>query len=183
MARKKTRRPDTGKRQAPPETADGQGRPPTRRDFLWKLWLGLGGVALLEAVWLAADFFRPQKAGALNGASSVVVAGPLERFARNSVTAFPQGKFYLARLEDGGFLALSRECTHLGCTVPWDAREGRFVCPCHSSAYDIRGDVISPPAPRALDVYAVRIENGIVKVDISRSQKRTSFRPEQVTRA
>lgn len=183
MARRKTRKPDAGKRPVTPATADVQPPPPTRRDFLWKLWLGLGGVALLEMVWLAADFFRPQKVGALNGLSTIVVAGPLERFEPNSVTAFPQGKFYLARLEDGGFLALSRECTHLGCTVPWDTHEGRFVCPCHSSAYDIRGDVISPPAPRALDVYAVRIENGIVKVDISQPIRRKSFRPEQVTHA
>jgi cytochrome b6-f complex iron-sulfur subunit len=183
MARSKPRKPDTGKRPVAPQDTDAQSPPPTRRDFLWKLWLGLGGVALLEVVWLAADFLRPQKARALNGVSTIVVAGPLERFEPNSVTAFPQGKFYLARLEDGGFLALSRECTHLGCTVPWDAHEARFVCPCHSSAYDIRGDVVSPPAPRALDVYAVRIENGIVKVDISQLMRRTSFQPEQVTRA
>jgi cytochrome b6-f complex iron-sulfur subunit len=113
---------------------------------------------------------------------AVVVAGPIERFEANSVTAFPQGKFYLARLEDGGFLALSRECTHLGCTVPWVDEEKRFVCPCHSSAYDLKGDVKSPPAPRALDHYAVRIENGIVKVDTSRALKRRSFQLAQVTR-
>ena len=112
MARRKTRKPDTGKRPVTPATADVQPPPPTRRDFLWKLWLGLGGVALLEAVWLAADFFRPQKVGALNGVSTIVVAGPLEQFQPNSVTAFPQGKFYLARLEDGGsVVAVSNSIT------------------------------------------------------------------------
>ena len=30
------------------------------------------------------------------------------------------------------------------------AAEQRFICPCHSSAFDIRGDVVNPPAPRAL---------------------------------
>ena len=89
----------------------------------------------------------------------------------HSVTAFVRGRFYLARLADGGFLALSRKCTHLGCTVPWVATENKFVCPCHASAFDITGNVISPPAPRALDIYAVMIENDIVKVDTSRADK------------
>jgi cytochrome b6-f complex iron-sulfur subunit len=147
----------------------------SRRKFLWKIWLGLGGLALLEYIWLAADFLRPRKRRADEGAAAIIVAGPVERFEPGSVTAFPNGKFYLARLDNGGFLALSRECTHLGCTVPWVADENRFVCPCHSSAYDIRGDVLSPPAPRALDLFAVRIENAIVKVDISGPLKRGSF--------
>jgi cytochrome b6-f complex iron-sulfur subunit len=153
----------------------------SRRRFIWKLWLGLGGLAVLEYVWLVADFLRPRK-GPADDAGAILVAGPVERFEPDSVTPFPQGKFYLSRLEDGGFLALSRECTHLGCTVPWIADEGRFVCPCHSSAFDIRGDVVDPPAPRALDYYAVRIENKIVKVDVSRPIKRKAFDIDQATR-
>jgi cytochrome b6-f complex iron-sulfur subunit len=164
------RRPET--ETGGPQEAGGSS---SRRSFLWKVWLGLGGLALLEYIWLAADFLRPRKSGSADSAGSIIVAGPVERFSPGSVTAFPLGKFYLARLENGGFLALSRECTHLGCTVPWIGDEARFVCPCHSSAYDIRGDVLNPPAPRALDNYAVRIENGIVKVDITRPLKRRSF--------
>jgi cytochrome b6-f complex iron-sulfur subunit len=113
----------------------------------------------------------------------VRTAGPVEQFEPGSVTAFPAGRFYLSRLTDGGFLAVSRECTHLGCTVPWIEDEGRFVCPCHASAYDIRGDVLSPPAPRALDLHPVRIENGIVKVDTGRTLKRRAFEASQVARS
>jgi len=153
----------------------------SRRSFLGRLWLGLGGLALAEYVWLVVEFLRPRPGAA--EAAGVLVAGPVEQFDLGSVTAFPAGKFYLTRLADGGFLAVSRECTHLGCTVPWMADEGRFVCPCHSSAYDIRGDVINPPAPRALDLHPVRIENGIVKVDTGRTQKRRYFEASQVARA
>ncbi|MDP2469495.1 MAG: ubiquinol-cytochrome c reductase iron-sulfur subunit [Candidatus Palauibacterales bacterium] len=153
----------------------------TRRSFVGRLWLGLGGLALAEYVWLVVEFLRPRPVSA--EAAGVLVAGPVERFDPGSVTAFPAGKFYLSRLPDGGFLAISRECTHLGCTVPWMADEGRFVCPCHSSAYDIRGEVVSPPAPRALDLYPVRIENGIVKVDTGRTLKRRHFEASQVERA
>jgi cytochrome b6-f complex iron-sulfur subunit len=99
------------------------------------------------------------------------------------VTAFREGKFYLVRLDDGGFLALHRTCTHLGCTVPWIADDGRFTCPCHASSFDIRGDVTSPPAPRALDLFPVRIENGVVKVVADRPIRRHSFEQSQVARA
>jgi len=90
------------------------------------------------------------------------------------------GRFYLVRLADGGFLALSRKCTHLGCTVPWIAKENQFACPCHASAFDMAGDVISPPAPRALDMYAVSIENNTVQVDTGKPIKRSELKAEQV---
>jgi cytochrome b6-f complex iron-sulfur subunit len=152
----------------------------SRRSFLWKTWLGLAAVAAAEVVWVVVDFVRPRKAQA--DGSMIVVAGPIERFEPGTVTAFPQGKFYLVRLDDGGFLAVSRECTHLGCTVPWVETERQFVCPCHSSAFDIRGDVVNPPAPRALDLYEVRVENRVVKVNTATAERRATFEPGQVLR-
>jgi cytochrome b6-f complex iron-sulfur subunit len=141
----------------------------------------LGGVALAEFVAVAFAFLRPRKLKARGeDADSIITAEAVERFAPNSVTAFVRGKFYLARLEDGGFLALSRKCTHLGCTLPWVEKESRFVCPCHASAFDITGNVINAPAPRALDIYPVNIENDIVKVDTSQPIKRSEFKVEQV---
>jgi cytochrome b6-f complex iron-sulfur subunit len=147
------------------------------------VWLLLGGVALAEAAWVVVDFFKPRRRPADDAAGSVIIAGPVDRFEPGTVTAFPEGRFYLARLADGGFLALHRECTHLGCTVPWVAAENRFVCPCHASSFDITGDVLSPPAPRPLDIFPVRIENAIVKVDIRRAVKRQSFIESQVVRS
>ena len=154
----------------------------TRRSFLGKLWLWLGGLAILEGVWIATSILRPRKPATTADRDVIVVAGPVERFEPGSVTAFPNGKFYLTRIEDGGFLALSRRCTHLGCTVPWVSEEGRFVCPCHASSFDIRGEVLSPPAPRALDLHPVRIENGVVKVDTGTTLTRNVFEPSQVAR-
>ena len=155
---------------------------PGRRSFLRLAWLGVGLAALGEAAWIVASFVKPRPKAAAN-AGSLVVAGPAERFAPGSVTAFPAGKFYLVRLADGGFLALHRQCTHLGCSVPWDEAAGRFACPCHASAFDLRGEVLAPPAPRPLDLFAVRIENGIVKVDVSAPIRRSAFDASQVTRS
>ena len=169
---------------SPPAASAPTSPPPpdTRRRFLWRAWLALAGVAVLEGLWIVFDFLRPRPREADAG-GTIVVAGPVSQFEPGSVTAFPEGRFYLARLADGGFLALSRQCTHLGCTVPWDAEQGRFVCPCHASAFDQHGDVLRPPAPRALDLYPIRIENDVVKVDVSSPQRRSAFRPDQVTRA
>lgn len=160
----------------------GDGTTSARRSFLQLAWLGIGVTALAEAVWVVASFLKPRREKP-KSAASLVVAGLSEAFAPGSVTAFPAGKFYLVRLVDGGFLALHRQCTHLGCSVPWDEASGRFACPCHASSFDLRGDVLSPPAPRPLDLFAVRIENGVVKVDVSAPLRRAAFDPSQVTRS
>jgi len=179
-------REDRGTARREPSPAAEAGPPAalqdTRRRFLWRAWLALAGVAVLEGIWIVFDFLRPRPRESTAG-GTIVVAGPVDQFEPGSVTAFPEGRFYLARLADGGFLALSRQCTHLGCTVPWEAEQGRFVCPCHASAFDQRGDVLSPPAPRALDLFPIRIENDVVKVDVGSPQRRSAFRPDQVTRA
>ena len=154
---------------------------PTRRSFLTKLWFALGIVAFIEVIGVVIAFFVSHKPKQAVGKEDAIIdAGSVENFPPNSVTAFVRGQFYLCRLEDGGFLALSRKCTHLGCTVPWVAEEGMFICPCHSSAFNIQGEVISPPAPRPLDRFPLFVENNIVKVDTSRPMKRTAFRGDQV---
>ena len=156
---------------------------PSRRGILGASLVALGVVALFEYIWIAMSFLRPRPSSRTVGGGAIVIAGPIERFEPGSVTAFRDGSFYLARLDDGGFLALHRKCTHLGCTVPWVAEQNRFVCPCHASAFDMRGAVENPPAPRPLDLFAIRIENGIVKVDTTRPIRRESFSTTQVTRA
>jgi len=152
----------------------------SRRSFLNKLWIGFGIVALAEFIGVVIAFLMPRKTKANAGAfGTIIEAGPEDKFPFDSVTAFVRGKFYLSRLEDGGFLALSCKCTHLGCTVPWSDKEKKFVCPCHASSFDIRGEVVSPPAPRALDIYRLYIENNIVKVDTGKRIKRGEFRTDQ----
>jgi cytochrome b6-f complex iron-sulfur subunit len=154
---------------------------PNRRSFLTKLWIIFGGVALAEFVAVAFAFLRPRKSNSRTADTDLIIAaGSVEGFTPNSVTAFVRGKFYLARLKDGGFLALSRTCTHLGCTVPWSEKEMKFACPCHGSAFDITGNVINAPASRALDIYAITIENQMIKVDTRKPIKRGTFQVEQV---
>ena len=172
------------KKKARQRIEEGSPPDPSRRSFFNKLWVALSIVAFVEMVGVVFMFFRTNKGKEATGKlAEVIEAGPIESFAVNSVTAFIRGKFYLCRMEDGGFLAVSRKCTHLGCTVPWVDKEKRFACPCHASEFNIRGDVVNDPAPRALDLYPLYIENNIIKVEVGRQIKRSSFHADQVVYA
>ncbi|MBW1645756.1 MAG: ubiquinol-cytochrome c reductase iron-sulfur subunit [Deltaproteobacteria bacterium] len=83
--------------------------------------------------------------------------------------------------EDGGFLALSRKCTHLGCAVAWDEQRQLFACPCHASTFDRSGDVRRSPAPRPLDLHPLTIENGKIMVELGVRRRRQSCQPQQLT--
>lgn len=151
----------------------------TRRQFLGFAWalsltglIGQAGAALIR-------FFQPRlEEGAFGGK---VTAGEAEEFAAGTVSHVQKGRFYISRLEDGGMLALWHQCTHLGCTVPWRDDEGLFHCPCHSSIFSPRGEVISGPAPRPLDLFPIEVVEGQIVVDTSRPIKRDRFEPDQAT--
>ncbi len=154
-----------------------------RRRFLNLVWTFFGAIAAAEFGWMGLSFLKSRKdRNQPAKTESLITAGPMEQFKPGTVTAIPNGGFYLACLEDGGFLALSRICTHLGCSIPWSEEKQRFICPCHGSTFSLTGEVLNAPAPRPMDIYPVRIENGIIKVDIASPRKRERFDPEQAAR-
>ena len=135
----------------------------------------------------AASLWPKVKTGGFGG---VIAAGNAEDFPVASVTPFPEGHFYLSRV-DSGFLALSRTCTHLGCVVPFQkdepsldklAPEGRFNCPCHGDTYDRYGRVISGPPPRPLDLHPVTIKDGKIFVNTGKTIQREAYNPSQAVK-
>ncbi len=151
----------------------------SRREFLGWAW-GVSLVGLFGQAGAALfNFFKPRAEPGAFG--SKVVAGQVGEFQPGTVSHVPKGRFFISRLEDGGMLALWHRCTHLGCTVPWREDEGQFHCPCHSSLYNTRGEVIGGPAPRPLDLFPVAIVDGQVVVDTSRPIERDTFDPSQLT--
>jgi Rieske Fe-S protein len=70
----------------------------------------------------------------------------------------------LIRTYDGEFVAYSRKCAHLGCSVDFDTQRRCLNCPCHQGAYDsLTGFVMYGPPKRPLDqiVLQIRAGNGI----------------------
>ena len=67
---------------------------------------------------------------------------------------------WILKKSDQEVVAYAPSCTHLGCAYKWDEPTKNFVCPCHTSAFSMDGKVLTGPAPRALDRYDVRVDNG-----------------------
>lgn len=153
----------------------------SRRDFL-KLGVGaLSALAVLEMGGVSLFFMQPRSLeGEFGG---IVNAGLVESFPDGSVVAFPDGRFFLIHAPDGGFLAVYSRCTHLGCTISWEADKNQFFCPCHASSFSVEGDVQNPPAPRALDLFAINVEDGQVLVDTGSLTHRDRFTTDQLTYA
>ncbi len=132
-----------------------------RREFLsrsWKYGLALVGVAGAITSW---DFLRPRDQSGFGGEVSTV---PEDQVPEDGVLAVPTARVYLTRV-GGEVVAMSETCTHLGCRVPWCDSSSQFECPCHGSVFNRAGEYRAGPAPRGLDRYPVRIEDGIVMVD------------------
>ncbi len=55
----------------------------------------------------------------------------------------------------GDVHAVSITCTHLGCTVHWNAAETSWDCPCHGSRFATDGKVLNGPAVEGLQVVEV----------------------------
>lgn len=50
-------------------------------------------------------------------------------------------------------------CTHLGCTFPWNPIDNQFQCPCHGSRFAPDGTVERGPADRPLKLVHVAVED------------------------
>ena len=65
---------------------------------------------------------------------------------------------WAVKVSEKEVVAFAPQCPHLGCAYHWNAAKHEFLCPCHASTFSIQGDVLTGPAPRALDRYRLRIE-------------------------
>lgn len=71
----------------------------------------------------------------------------------------------VTRLTTTTVVAVSRRCTHQGCTVGLPAAAGAsLVCPCHGSAFTTQGAVVNGPANAPLATYAASIDTGTNEV-------------------
>jgi menaquinol-cytochrome c reductase iron-sulfur subunit len=67
---------------------------------------------------------------------------------------------WVVKQTDQQVVAFAPQCTHLGCAYHWDESHKNFLCPCHTSTFDISGKVLTGPAPRPLDRYEAKVDGG-----------------------
>jgi len=60
---------------------------------------------------------------------------------------------------------LSSHCTHLGCKIN-KTENGRLVCPCHGSEYDLEGKVLKGPAYKNLERLPSKISEDGTHIEI-----------------
>ena len=72
----------------------------------------------------------------------------------------PVGSVWLIRQPKGvtpEVIAFSAECPHLGCAINLTADGKSFLCPCHTSAFDIEGRPQNRVPPRPMDRLDVEL--------------------------
>ena len=85
---------------------------------------------------------------------SALVAGEGFNFTANDGT-----DAILFKTKDEKVYALSRICTHEGCSVDFDLAQNKLICPCHGATYEaLDGNVISGPTQRNLKKINVKVD-------------------------
>ena len=95
-------------------------------------------------------------------------------FRRNRVDGWKvvseKNTAWVLRKDENDVIAFAPGCTHLGCAYHWVQQTKEFLCPCHTSTFSPEGEVLTGPAPRALDRYDIKVEgNRLLIGDVRRS--------------
>jgi menaquinol-cytochrome c reductase iron-sulfur subunit len=159
-----------------PERRNLSGEEITRRRFLEKVCLGLGGLcaAILgiplvgfvvtpifrrtRGKWISVGKITDFEIG-ITVNVTITDPSPLPWAGITAKTAL-----WVRRVSADQFVAFSVNCTHMGCPVRWLADADLFMCPCHGGVYYNDGTVAAGPPPKPLIRYEVRTANGQVHI-------------------
>ncbi len=127
-----------------------------RREFLNLAWLASLGFLLVDLGGMSYLFALPRfKEGEFGGVLTIGKVSDLPA-VDSAPTNLPKVKLWISN-SDQGLMALYKVCTHLGCLYNWNNQEGKFICPCHGSQFQLNGTYIQGPAPRSLDRFLVQV--------------------------
>jgi cytochrome b6-f complex iron-sulfur subunit len=117
----------------------------------------------LGALYPVVNYFIPPSGGAAGGGVTAKDALGNDIIVSTYLTSHPAGDRTLAQglKGDPTYIVIQKDssvadyginavCTHLGCVVPWNNSENKFICPCHGSQYNSEGKVVRGPAPLSL---------------------------------
>jgi len=92
-------------------------------------------------------------------ATNRVLAGTVGELAQAKwkIFAFGSEPGILIQTASGEFRAFSATCTHLSCTVQFDAGTKRIWCACHNGWFDLEGLNVAGPPPRPLARFVTNV--------------------------
>jgi nitrite reductase/ring-hydroxylating ferredoxin subunit len=93
----------------------------------------------------------------------------LDQLGNRELAAFEVSGTRIAIASVGeAFYAFGDTCTHRGCSLAEGDLDATIVtCPCHGSQFDVTtGEVLRGPAVEPVRSYPVRVESGVLRVDL-----------------
>ena len=142
-----------------------------RRTFLDAL-LAVGFVSTALAIAYPVGWYLvPPVSGEPDTASAVAAKAAELKPNSGKVFKFGNRPGIVVRTAEGEVRAFSAVCTHLDCTVQFKADTSQLWCACHNGMYDLAGNVVSGPPPRALEQFTVNVrgDGGDADIVVSRA--------------
>jgi cytochrome b6-f complex iron-sulfur subunit len=147
-----------------------------RRQFMNLILGGCAAVTTLGAAGPFLAYFVPPSRGGTGGGVAAKDALGNDVIASKFLADHQAGDRVLAQglkgdptyivVTDNKEIAsygLNAVCTHLGCVVPWNVAENKFMCPCHGSQYNAEGKVVRGPAPLSLALAHATVSDDVVQ--------------------
>ena len=147
-----------------------------RRQFMNLILGGAAAVTTLGAAVPFLAYFVPPSRGGTGGGVAAKDALGNDVVASAFLASHQAGDRVLAQglkgdptyivVTDNKEIAsygLNAVCTHLGCVVPWNVAENKFMCPCHGSQYNAEGKVVRGPAPLSLALAHATVSDDVVQ--------------------
>jgi cytochrome b6-f complex iron-sulfur subunit len=163
-----------------------------RRQFMNLLTFGtITGVAA-GALYPVVKYFIPPSSGGAGGGTVAKDALGNDVIASEFIANHNAGDRTLAQGLKGdptyivvqgdktiASYGINAVCTHLGCVVPWNASEDKFICPCHGSQYNAEGKVVRGPAPLSLALVHTTVDDSdkVVFTQWTETDFRTDEKP------
>lgn len=160
--------PESEDRNDVPPAPEGNDESRTRRAFVQA---GVGAFGACYAGAIVYPIYRyldtpAQRAAEMAAVTEVVLEG-YDTLKKGTAKTFRFGfrPAVLIHQKDDSWTAFDAVCTHLGCTVKYEADKDRIYCACHGGVYNAEtGEVEAGPPPKGLTQYSVEVKDGEVVV-------------------
>jgi Rieske Fe-S protein len=129
----------------------------TRRLFVRESLKGWLGLVLGPTIYASARAMIGTRGSGVVQPKDIGAAEGLEP-GKSKTVLFGNTRVLIAREAAGKLHAVSAICTHMGCSIRFNADrlEGHLACNCHDSGFSLRGENLNGPATRPLAEYHIQ---------------------------